>query len=80
MLSGSTCDRSPQMRRFRTRATSRQRKVRIMGPNTKILFASLAAITAATFISAPAIAQQKPNIVVIMGDDIGITNIGVYGH
>jgi len=51
-----------------------------MGPNTKILFASLAAITAATFISAPAIAQQKPNIVVIMGDDIGITNIGVYGH
>jgi len=24
--------------------------------------------------------QQKPNIVVIMGDDIGITNIGVYGH
>jgi len=23
---------------------------------------------------------RKPNIVVIMGDDIGITNIGVYGH
>ena len=23
---------------------------------------------------------KKPNIVVIMGDDIGITNIGVYGH
>jgi arylsulfatase len=32
--------------------------------------------------SGPAAAQQtqKPNIVVIMGDDIGITNIGVYGH
>src|SRR6202012_2592608 len=31
---------------------------------------------------APATAQvpTKPNIVVIMGDDIGITNIGVYGH
>ena len=30
----------------------------------------------------PATAQvpTKPNIVVIMGDDIGITNIGVYGH
>jgi arylsulfatase A-like enzyme len=25
-------------------------------------------------------AEKKPNIVVIMGDDIGITNIGVYGH
>ena len=30
--------------------------------------------------SASAFAQRKPNIVVIMGDDIGITNIGVYGH
>jgi arylsulfatase A-like enzyme len=29
----------------------------------------------------PAVAADKtPNIVVIMGDDIGITNIGVYGH
>ena len=27
---------------------------------------------------APAGAQQKPNIVVIMGDDIGIWNIGAY--
>jgi arylsulfatase A-like enzyme len=24
--------------------------------------------------------EKKPNILVIMGDDIGITNIGVYGH
>ncbi len=33
--------------------------------------------------SAPARAQdsaKKPNILVIMGDDIGTTNIGVYGH
>jgi arylsulfatase A-like enzyme len=29
--------------------------------------------------AAPA-AGTKPNIVVIMGDDVGITNIGVYGH
>ena len=27
---------------------------------------------------APAAAQQKPNIVAIMGDDIGIWNIGAY--
>ena len=35
--------------------------------------------TAATVASAPALAQQsKPNIVVIMGDDIGMWNIGAY--
>jgi arylsulfatase A-like enzyme len=34
---------------------------------------------AATIASAPAVAQQsKPNIVVIMGDDIGMWNIGAY--
>src|SRR6201982_2019412 len=40
----------------------------------------LLALTAAVFaVSAPAAAQQpKPNIVVIMGDDIGIWNIGAY--
>ena len=27
---------------------------------------------------APAAAQQKPNIIMIMGDDIGIWNIGAY--
>ncbi|MFY9959061.1 arylsulfatase [Bradyrhizobium sp.] len=36
-------------------------------------------LTAATIASAPAAAQQsKPNIVVIMGDDIGMWNIGAY--
>jgi arylsulfatase A-like enzyme len=35
--------------------------------------------TAATVMGTPAIAQQsKPNIVVIMGDDIGMWNIGAY--
>src|SRR5262249_30544645 len=39
----------------------------------------LAAFAAATAASALAAAQQpKPNIVVIMGDDIGIWNIGAY--
>ena len=49
-----------------------------MGLIRKTLFGSLAAVAAATLISAPAIAQQKPNIVVIMGDDIGMWNIGAY--
>jgi len=41
----------------------------------------LAPLVAITAISTPAAAQQqRPNIVVIMGDDVGITNIGVYGH
>jgi arylsulfatase A-like enzyme len=31
-----------------------------------------------TWLAGPAAAQQKPNIVVIMGDDIGIWNIGAY--
>jgi arylsulfatase A-like enzyme len=35
---------------------------------------------AATAQPAAAQSPRKPNIVVIMGDDIGITNIGVYGH
>lgn len=41
-----------------------------------LLIASLVAV------SAPALAQQqqKPNIIMIMGDDIGIWNIGAYHH
>ncbi len=41
------------------------------------LCAGLACLSAAPASAAP---SSKPNIVVIMGDDIGITNIGVYGH
>jgi hypothetical protein len=52
-----------------------QEEFRIMGLIRKTLFGSLAAVAAATLISAPAIAQQKPNIVVIMGDDICGTSV-----
>jgi arylsulfatase len=41
------------------------------------LLVSLAALTAASM-PAAAQQQQRPNIVVIMGDDIGIWNIGAY--
>jgi invasion protein IalB len=35
-------------------------------------------VLAATSLPASAQQQQKPNIVVIMGDDIGMWNIGAY--
>ena len=44
----------------------------------KIRHALLASSAAIMMGGAPAIAQQQPNIVVIMGDDIGIWNIGAY--
>ncbi len=52
-----------------------------MSLNRTIRFGLLAScVAAAMAASAPAIAQQpkKPNIVVIMGDDIGMWNIGAY--
>ena len=39
---------------------------------------TLLTFTALGLTGSPAAAQQKPNIVVIMGDDIGIWNIGAY--
>ena len=52
-----------------------------MGPIRKNLLGSLAVIAAATLASAPAVAQQqKPNIVIIWGDDIGISDISAYSH
>jgi arylsulfatase len=41
-------------------------------------FGLLASAIAAIAMIVPAAAQQKPNIVVIMGDDIGMWNIGAY--
>ena len=42
------------------------------------LLALVALLAAAALPAVPAAAQPKPNIVVIMGDDIGIWNIGAY--
>ena len=49
-----------------------------MGYRPKMMFALFAVFTAVTLAATPASAQPKPNIVVIMGDDIGMWNIGAY--
>jgi arylsulfatase A-like enzyme len=61
---------------------SNQEEFRMMGPIRKNLLGSLAVIAAATLASAPAVAQQqqKPNIVIIWGDDIGQSDISAYSH
>jgi len=44
-----------------------------------IFFGTLASIAAATTLTAPASAQQnKPNILIIWGDDVGISNVSAY--
>ena len=48
-----------------------------MRRHTTLLVAVLVVLTAAIAPSS-ALAQSKPNIVVIMGDDIGMWNIGAY--
>ena len=51
-----------------------------MNKSKKVWSALLTLLAATAMVSAPAAAQQqqKPNIVVIMGDDIGMWNIGAY--
>src|SRR6478735_2132214 len=51
-----------------------------MSNTRKFAFAFCASLLSATALVAPASAQQqqKPNILVIMGDDIGMWNIGAY--
>jgi len=44
----------------------------------KICFMVLTLVAVLALVVGPAAAQQKPNIVVIMADDIGIWNIGAY--
>jgi arylsulfatase A-like enzyme len=45
---------------------------------TKWIFRALSVMMAVSVLSAPAIAADKPNILFIMGDDIGIMNVGAY--
>ena len=49
-----------------------------MQPLQRMTLGALAALVVMLLSIAQAAAQQKPNIVVIMGDDIGIWNIGAY--
>src|SRR5450432_1341598 len=53
-----------------------------MGLGRSIWLGLLAIISAATIASVPALAQQqqKPNILVIMADDIGYWNISAYNR
>ncbi len=44
----------------------------------RILAAAGVLLVALTWATSPAVAQQKPNIIMIMGDDIGWFNIGAY--
>jgi len=46
----------------------------------KILHGLAASFFAATVASVPAVAQQRPNIVIIWGDDIGQSNISAYSR
>ena len=49
-----------------------------MSYTNKIFFIVLVLVAVLALVVGPASAQQKPNIVVIMGDDIGWFNIGAY--
>jgi arylsulfatase len=42
------------------------------------LLVLVALFIAAVLVAAPAVAQPKPNIIMIMGDDIGWFNVGAY--
>ena len=44
----------------------------------RIWLALIVAVTGVALAAAPASAQKKPNILVIMGDDVGWFNIGAY--
>jgi len=48
--------------------------------STKIAISIFAAVALIAFAAAPVLAAKKPNIIVIMGDDVGIWNIGAYSR
>jgi len=52
---------------------------RIWSERMRLAFAAILALLAAAVVPC-ATAQQKPNIVVIFGDDIGTWNVGAYTH
>jgi Sulfatase len=45
-----------------------------------VAFATIATLLGVTGAPASRAQEKKPNILVIMGDDIGISNIGAYGR
>ena len=51
-----------------------------MSVGRKIWLGLIVLFVTGTAASAPATAQQKPNILVIMGDDIGYWNISAYNR
>ena len=55
--------------------TSQNKKKLSSGLRARVMFAALFSVVC---FATSAIAADKPNIVVIMGDDIGIWNIGAY--
>src|SRR3979490_2148811 len=61
-----------------TQLTEGRKRRHTMGSTRKVLLALVALFTAVALTATPAAAQPKPNIVVIMGDDIGMWNIGAY--
>jgi arylsulfatase A-like enzyme len=52
----------------------------IMRTIRKLAFVFFASVAAIVFAGAPAFAQQKPNIVIIWGDDVGQSDISAYSH
>src|SRR5882724_2204296 len=58
--------------------TDRRTRRHLMGCTRRVLLVLLVLFTAVALTAAAASAQPKPNIVVIMGDDIGMWNIGAY--
>ena len=47
---------------------------------TKLTIAALVAVTLAVSTATCFAQEKKPNIVVILGDDIGMWNVGAYTH
>jgi arylsulfatase A-like enzyme len=68
-------------RRLPVRLRQPTTRIRNMSMTRTVGIGLVALLTTVTVASTPAAAQQqKPNIIVIMGDDIGWANIGVYNQ